>query len=104
MEQSRISRRGVLGLTGGLAIAGVAGVAGAGLLGGGRVTAGSAGARVTAAPVKRFAHPGLLHTSADLRRMRTKVRAGAAPWKAGWKVLADNRHSQSGWKPRPQAT
>ncbi|GAA4635771.1 alginate lyase family protein [Actinoallomurus vinaceus] len=104
MEQSRISRRGVLGLTGGLAVAGVAGVAGAGLLDGGRVTAGNAGAKVTAAPVKRFAHPGLLHTSADFKRMRTKVRAGAAPWKAGWKVLADNRHSQSGWKPNPQAT
>ena len=31
------------------------------------------------------------NTSADLRRMRTKVRAGAAPWTAGWKVLAGDR-------------
>ncbi|WP_433179790.1 alginate lyase family protein [Actinoallomurus sp. CA-150999] len=104
MVQSRMSRRSVLGLTGGLAVAGVAGVAGAGLLDGGHASAGNVGAKLAKAPAKRFAHPGLLHTSADLKRMRTKVRAGAAPWQAGWKVLEANSHSRSGWKARPQAT
>ncbi|MEV0407152.1 alginate lyase family protein [Actinoallomurus sp. NPDC050550] len=104
MGQSRMSRRSVLGLTGGLAVVGMAGATGAGLLDGGQTTVGKVGAKLAKAPAKRFAHPGLLHTSADLKRMQTKVRAGAAPWQAGWKVLEANSHSRSGWKPRPLTT
>ncbi|WP_328753250.1 alginate lyase family protein [Streptomyces sp. NBC_00285] len=51
-----------------------------------------------------FAHPGLLHTRADLDRMAAKVKAGAAPYTAGFAKLTANRHAQSGWTPNPQAT
>ncbi|WP_416974922.1 alginate lyase family protein [Streptomyces sp. 4F14] len=57
----------------------------------------------TAAPAA-YAHPGLLHTTADLTRMATKVKANSAPYTAGYAKLTANRHSQTGWNPRPQQT
>lgn len=51
-----------------------------------------------------FAHPGMLHTQADLERMAAKVKAGAAPYTAGFARLTANRHSQSTWRPNPLAT
>lgn len=70
--------------------------------------AGLAVTAVTATPAaaagSAFAHPGLLHTGADLARMAAKVTAGAAPWTAGFARLTANRHAQSGWTPRPQRT
>ncbi|MFJ4198154.1 alginate lyase family protein [Streptomyces sviceus] len=73
--------------------------------------AGAAGVAVTAATAppataadSGFAHPGLLHTQADLARMAAKVKAGAAPYTAGFAKLTANRHAQSGWTPNPQAT
>ncbi|MFF9031262.1 alginate lyase family protein [Streptomyces iakyrus] len=50
-----------------------------------------------------LAHPGLLHTRADLDRMAAKVKAGARPYAAGFAKLTANRHAQSGWRPSPQA-
>ncbi|MDF2266608.1 alginate lyase family protein [Streptomyces coacervatus] len=50
-----------------------------------------------------FAHPGLLHTRTDLARMAAKVKAGAAPYTAGFAKLTANRHAQSGWAANPQA-
>ncbi len=49
-----------------------------------------------------FAHPGLLHTGADLARMAAKVKAGASPHTAGYAKLTANRHSQSDWTAHPQ--
>ncbi|MFF0094535.1 alginate lyase family protein [Streptomyces canus] len=73
--------------------------------------AGAAGVAVTAATAvpataagSAFAHPGLLHTQADLARMAAKVKSGAAPYTAGFAKLTANRHAQSGWAPNPQAT
>ncbi|WP_171118758.1 MULTISPECIES: alginate lyase family protein [unclassified Streptomyces] len=62
-------------------------------------------APATAAPAAgaAFAHPGLLHTRADLDRMAAKVKAGAEPYTAGYAKLAANRHAQSGWTANPQA-
>ncbi|MBA2944546.1 alginate lyase family protein [Streptomyces himalayensis] len=51
-----------------------------------------------------FAHPGLLHTQADLDRMAAKVKAGARPYTVGFARLTANRHAQSGWQANPQAT
>ncbi len=51
-----------------------------------------------------FAHPGMLHTRADLERMAAKVKAGAAPYTAGFARLTANRHSQSTWRPNPLTT
>ncbi|MEX1651606.1 hypothetical protein ABZ960_00150 [Streptomyces pseudovenezuelae] len=50
-----------------------------------------------------FAHHGLLHTGADLARMAANVKAGAAPYTAGYAKMAANRHAQSGCTARPQA-
>jgi hypothetical protein len=70
--------------------------------------AGAVGIGTVAAPAvaagAAYAHPGLLHTSADLARMAAKVKAGAAPYTAGYAKLTANRHAQSGWTANPQAT
>ncbi|MFE3858009.1 alginate lyase family protein [Streptomyces griseorubiginosus] len=87
---SRISRRSML------KAAGAAGAA--------TVAATALPATATAAPASAFAHPGLLHTGTDLARMAAKVKAGAAPYTAGFAKLTANRHAQSGWTPNPQRT
>ncbi|GAA2660747.1 alginate lyase family protein [Streptomyces vastus] len=88
--KAEINRRSMLKIAGTAAGAAAIGAA---------VPATSASAAGTA-----FAHPGLLHTRADLDRMAAKVKAGAAPYTAGFAKLTANRHSQSTWLPNPQAT
>lgn len=51
-----------------------------------------------------FIHPGILHTQADLDRMKIKVNAGAQPWKSGWDRLVSNSFAQSTYTPNPQDT
>jgi len=51
----------------------------------------------TAAP-SAFVHPGLLHTRADLDRMRQRVAAGQEPWKGGFEKLRTDRYSRADWK------
>ncbi|MEW1774897.1 hypothetical protein [Streptomyces sp. NPDC086777] len=50
-----------------------------------------------------FAHPGLLHTRTGRDRMAAKVKAGTAPYAAGFARLTANRHARSGRQARPQA-
>ncbi len=69
----------------------------------GAVGIGTALTPAPAAAAGAYAHPGLLHTRADLGRMAAKVKAGAAPYTAGYAKLTANRHAQSGWTPNPQA-
>ncbi|MGH1555371.1 hypothetical protein ACRAWF_36645 [Streptomyces sp. L7] len=60
---------------------------------GGAVVAGLGAAAVSASPARAsggLAHPGMLHTQADFDRMATEVKAGTAPYKAGYAVLAAN--------------
>jgi len=45
-----------------------------------------------------FVHPGLLHSRADLERMRQRVAAGQEPWKSGFERLRDDRCSRADWK------
>lgn len=92
--QATIDRRSAL--AGGLALSALA-LAGCG-------TGTDAGLSLSAeskAAVRRFTHPGLLHTSADLARMRARVRAKYQPWLAGWERLVANGHSAASWKPDP---
>jgi hypothetical protein len=42
-----------------------------------------------------FVHPGLLHTRADLDRMRQAVAAGREPWKAGFEPLRRDFQSRA---------
>ncbi|MFD5267683.1 alginate lyase family protein [Streptomyces sp. NPDC058335] len=101
-RRRQISRRSLLKATGATAGAvtlstGIAQATGRAQTAGGAQAAGSARG-------SGYAHPGLLHTGADLDRMAAKVKAGAAPYAAGFAKLAANRHAQSGWTANPQAT
>ena len=49
-----------------------------------------------------FVHPGGLHTSADLERMKTNVLAGNHPWIDGWQKLLRDPLAQADWKADPQ--
>ncbi|MGW0335430.1 alginate lyase family protein [Streptomyces sp. NPDC003011] len=89
----QISRRGMLKAAGAVGIAATA-----------TTTTAVLGTAPAAAAGAATAHPGLLHTRADLDRMAAKVKAGAAPYTAGFAKLAANRHSAAGWTANPQAT
>ncbi|OCF32022.1 hypothetical protein I317_07780 [Kwoniella heveanensis CBS 569] len=51
-----------------------------------------------------FTHPGLLHNSADLERVREHVQAGEQPWLAGYYKLGNSSYAQRGYVARPAAT
>jgi hypothetical protein len=51
---------------------------------------------------KPFVHPGLLHSAADLDRMRTNVAQGIEPWAGAWRAFTNgNRWIATDYKPRP---
>ncbi len=50
-----------------------------------------------ASPPPVFAHPGTLHTQADLDRMKAKVDASEEPWKSSFDILADSPWAQTWW-------
>ncbi|KAF3064006.1 hypothetical protein GL218_02320 [Daldinia childiae] len=50
-----------------------------------------------------FIHPGLLHTSEDLTRIRDHVNNADEPWNTNWQLLTKNSHAQSTYEPSPQA-
>lgn len=86
-----LSRRTFLGA------AGLAGVAGSGLLS--ALAATPAWAQLADAAFS-FAHPGLLHSRADLDRMRSAVAEGRAPIAAGFAALAADSRSQHSYAVR----
>ena len=47
-----------------------------------------------------FQHPGILHTRADLDRMKQMAQQGAEPWKAGFEKLRTHPQSKSDWRLR----
>jgi hypothetical protein len=47
-----------------------------------------------------FVHPGLLHSRADLDRMRQRVGAGQEPWKSGFEKLRADPQSRGDWRLR----
>jgi hypothetical protein len=47
-----------------------------------------------------FKHPGILHTSDDLQRMKQMVAQGAEPWKSGFEMLKKHEDSQADYKLR----
>ncbi|MDR6537409.1 LamG-like jellyroll fold domain-containing protein [Variovorax soli] len=67
-------------------------------------TAASEPASASGVQVRKFTHPGLLHTDADFERMRTQVAAGAQPWLDGWNALTASSRAQLGRAPVPLAT
>lgn len=57
--------------------------------------------KLTTDPAKTFVHPGLLHSQADLDRIKAKVDAEAEPWISGWQKLTANVHASSTYTPNP---
>ncbi len=47
-----------------------------------------------------FRHPGLLHSQADLERMRSMVSQGVEPWASGFAVFKADRYSQLDYRMR----
>jgi hypothetical protein len=76
------------------------GLAGAALVTGSLVN----GVSEAFAAAPALVHPGMLHTAADLTRVRASLAAGDAVVTAGWQRLTGNGRSHSTWKPRPLAT
>ncbi|MFF5010320.1 alginate lyase family protein [Streptomyces phaeochromogenes] len=58
-------------------------------------TAGPASAITS--PLTSFTHPGILHNSTDLARIKSKVAAGTAPWLAGYNQLTASSYSSSSY-------
>ncbi|KAI1339495.1 chondroitin AC/alginate lyase [Xylariaceae sp. FL0016] len=58
----------------------------------------------TISSVAAFTHPGLLHTSDDLARVKTHVSQGDEPWNTDWQLLISNSHAQPTYEPNPQPT
>jgi len=50
-----------------------------------------------AAPAQSFVHPGGLHTTNDLNRMKTQGAAGAHPWIDTWNVLITDSQAQTNY-------
>jgi len=63
---------------------------------------GSSGLSKASATPQGFVHPGLLHSQADLDRMKAKVAAQASPWIDGWKQLQASGFADPDWKPNPK--
>jgi hypothetical protein len=48
----------------------------------------------------QFVHPGLLHGSEDLARIKREVAAGHDPWKSGFEKLRTHDQARSDWRMR----
>ncbi|MER6010938.1 alginate lyase family protein [Streptomyces bluensis] len=92
LQNTEVSRRGLLKTAGGLTAALAVGASATALTG-----------PAEAAPAT-FTHPGMLHAYGELNRAKVRVAAGNDPWLSGWNRLTANGHSASTWTPRPQAT
>jgi hypothetical protein len=51
-----------------------------------------------------FIHPGMLHSAADLERIKKNVKDGVEPWAGAWKEFQKNRFLAKTFQPRPLET
>jgi hypothetical protein len=56
--------------------------------------------RSFAAEQSRFVHPGILHSQADLDRIKSRVAAGVEPWKSAYAAFSRSPFAQSDYKLR----
>mgnify|MGYP000974555873 CR=1 FL=1 len=49
---------------------------------------------------KAFVHPGLLHTQADLERMKAMIAQQIEPWRSGFERLRSHAESRADWRLR----
>lgn len=52
---------------------------------------------------KSFTHPGLLHSSSDLQRIRDMVALGKEPWKSAFEKFRAHPCSSASWEPNASA-
>jgi hypothetical protein len=52
---------------------------------------------------KRFRHPGILHSRAELDFVKSRVAKGEEPWASAWKELRSHRISGLDWRHKPVA-
>ncbi|KAF1924239.1 chondroitin AC/alginate lyase [Didymella exigua CBS 183.55] len=52
--------------------------------------------------VSKFAHPGALHSSKDIERIKARVAAKDEPWSTAFKHLSTRPLVQTTWKPSPK--
>ena len=52
---------------------------------------------------KPFAHPGILHSRAELDFVKAKLAAGEEPWASAWEELRRHDISRLDWRPDPAA-
>ncbi|MDT0341569.1 alginate lyase family protein [Streptomyces litchfieldiae] len=95
--QRPVSRRSLFRLTG------AAGLGASAVLAAGPTAQARPRVRPAAPAGRTYAHPGLLHTRADLDRMAEKVAAGEQPWTAGWEKLISGRYAQADYQARATA-
>lgn len=69
------------------------------LLGSALGVAAPAGNPATA-PAAGFVHPGLLHTTADLGRIKAQLATASQPWQSGFETLRTHAQSQADWRLR----
>lgn len=50
-----------------------------------------------------MSHPGILHTSADLQRLKQRVGEGAQPYLVGWERVKSDSRASLDYQPRPHA-
>jgi hypothetical protein len=50
-----------------------------------------------------FVHPGILHTSADLERLKQRVAANAEPYAIGWQRVRTDPRASLDYLPQPHA-
>ncbi|KAM0558098.1 hypothetical protein ACHAPJ_005265 [Fusarium lateritium] len=48
-----------------------------------------------------FIHPGALHTSKDIERVKAHVKRKEEPWTRAFKHLEGSKYAQATWKPKP---
>jgi len=67
--------------------------------GGEAARSASAGGGATG-PATPFVHPGILHTAADLGRIKARLAAGEQPWRDGFEKLRSHPQSTADWRLR----
>lgn len=53
--------------------------------------------------VKRFVHPGLLHSRTELKFIQQKIDTGQQPWMSAWQQLQSAEEASLHYTPRPFA-
>ena len=51
---------------------------------------------------KPFTHPGIAHTSQQLKFVKKKIQSGEEPWNAAWEEMQKSSYADLNWQPQPR--